>query len=434
MLEIKPTELEKVVLVGVILPKQDKRVVFDHLEELKLLCKTARGEVVKVFIQDLKNPNPAYLVGKGKAEEIAQFVQENNISAIIFDEELTPTQVRNLENLAKCKVLDRAAVILDIFASHARTREAKTQVELAQYEYYLPRLTRQWTHLSKQYGGIGTKGPGETQIETDRRIIKRKISTLRHKLEEIDTQRTTQRKQREKFFKVVLTGYTNAGKSTLLNLLTDANVLVEDKLFATLDSTTRLVRTKNGYEFLLSDTVGFIRKLPPNLIASFRSTLFEIVYADLILHIVDASHPNREEQIQVVEDTLKEINADKNKSLIVFNKIDLIEDKSIIEFLNLKYPQAIFISAERGININALIERIEKFIEENYVEEEVLLAPDKAYKLAFIQKFADSVESEFDNEMIKVRFKAKKDDYQKILKVLKNEEQQENFELNFNHI
>jgi len=429
MLEIKPAELEKVVLVGVILPKQDKKIVFDHLEELKLLCRTAGGEVVKVFIQDLKNPNPAYLIGKGKAEEIAQFVQENNISAIIFDEELTPTQIRNLENLANCKVLDRAAIILDIFASHARTKEAKTQVELAQYEYYLPRLTRQWTHLSKQYGGIGTKGPGETQIETDRRIIKRKIATLKHKLEEIDTQRSTQRKQREKFFKVVLTGYTNAGKSTLLNLLTDANVLVEDKLFATLDSTTRLVRTKKGYEFLLSDTVGFIRKLPPNLIASFRSTLIEIVYADLILHIVDASHPNREEQIQVVEDTLREIKADKNKSLLVFNKIDLIEDKVLIEFLSLKYRNAIFISAERGININALIERIEKFIEENYVEEEILISQDEAKKLTIITKYADSVESEFVEELIKVKFKAKKDDYQKILQAIKKDEHEKDFEL-----
>jgi len=429
MLEIKPAELEKVVLVGVILPKQDKKIVFDHLEELKLLCRTAGGEVVKVFIQDLKNPNPAYLIGKGKAEEIAQFVQENNISAIIFDEELTPTQIRNLENLTNCKVLDRAAIILDIFASHARTKEAKTQVELAQYEYYLPRLTRQWTHLSKQYGGIGTKGPGETQIETDRRIIKRKIATLKHKLEEIDTQRSTQRKQREKFFKVVLTGYTNAGKSTLLNLLTDANVLVEDKLFATLDSTTRLVRTKKGYEFLLSDTVGFIRKLPPNLIASFRSTLIEIVYADLILHIVDASHPNREEQIQVVEDTLREIKADKNKSLLVFNKIDLIEDKNLIELLSIKYPDAIFISAERGININALIERIEKFIEENYVEEEILISQDEAKKLTIITKYADSVESEFVEELIKVKFKAKKDDYQKILQAIKKDEHEKDFEL-----
>ena len=430
MLEIKPTELEKVVIVGVVLPRQDKRVVFEHLEELKLLCKTAGGEVVKTFIQDLKNPNPAYLIGKGKAEEIAQFVQENNISAIIFDEELTPTQIRNLENLAKCKVLDRAAVILDIFASHARTREAKTQVELAQYEYYLPRLTRQWTHLSKQYGGIGTKGPGETQIETDRRIIKRKIATLKHKLEEIDRQRTTQRKQREKFFKVVLTGYTNAGKSTLLNLLTDANVLVEDKLFATLDSTTRLVRTKKGYEFLLSDTVGFIRKLPPNLIASFRSTLIEIVYADLILHIVDASHPNYDEQIQVVEDTLIDIKANKNKSILVFNKIDLIEDKGLIELLSIKYPDAIFISAERGININALIERIEKFIEENYVEKEIIIPQDETHKLALITKYADTVESEFFEDMIKVKFKAKKDDYQKILRLIENQEHEEDLELN----
>lgn len=434
MLELKNTELEKVVLVGVIFPKQDKRLVFDHLEELKLLCKTAGGEVIKIFIQDLKQPNAAYLIGKGKAEEIAQFVQENNISAVIFDEELTPTQVRNLENLTRCKVLDRSAVILDIFASHARTREAKTQVELAQYEYFLPRLTRQWTHLSKQFGGIGTKGPGETQIETDRRIIKRKINTLQQKLKEIDTQRNTQRKHRDKFFKVVLAGYTNAGKSTLLNLLTNANVLVEDKLFATLDSTTRLVRTKNGFEFLLSDTVGFIRKLPHNLIASFKSTLFEIVYADLILHIVDASHPNKEEQIQVVEETLKEIKASQNKSLIVFNKIDLIQNKTELELLSLKYPEAIFISAERGININALIEKIEHLIKENFIYDEVLLSPDDVDKLTAVQKFADNIESEIENDLIKIKFRARKSDYMKLIKILKNEEDKETFEWKVNHI
>lgn len=432
MLDIKPTELEKVVLVGVIFPRQDKRLVFDHLEELKLLCKTAGGEVVKVFVQELKQPNPAFLIGKGKAEEIAQFVQENNISAIIFDDELTPTQVRNLENLAKCKVLDRSAVILDIFASHARTREAKTQVELAQYEYFLPRLTRQWTHLSKQFGGIGTKGPGETQIETDRRIIKRKITTLQHKLKEIDTQRSTQRKHREKFFKVVLTGYTNAGKSTLLNLLTDANVLVEDKLFATLDSTTRLVRTKNGFEFLLSDTVGFIRKLPHNLIASFRSTLIEIVYADLILHVVDASHPNKEEQIQVVEDTLREIKADKNKSLLVFNKIDLIQNKEELELLSMKYPDAVFISAERGINISGLIEKIEKIIEQNFVYDEIVISPDETQKMTLIQKYCDNIESEFLDELIKIKFRAKKDDYLRLKKILGNELDNENIEWEVN--
>ncbi len=433
MLELKPTELEKVVLVGVIFPKQDKNLVFDHLEELKLLCRTAGGEVVKIFIQDLKQPNPAYLIGKGKAEEIAQFVQENNISAVIFDDELTPTQIRNLENLTKCKVLDRAAVILDIFASHARTREAKTQVELAQYEYFLPRLTRQWTHLSKQFGGIGTKGPGETQIETDRRIIKRKIATLQNKLKEIDTQRNTQRKQRDKFFKVVLAGYTNAGKSTLLNLLTDANVLVEDKLFATLDSTTRLVRTKNGFEFLLSDTVGFIRKLPHNLIASFRSTLYEIIYSDLILHVVDASHPARDEQIQVVEETLKEIQADKIKSLIVFNKIDLIKDKNELDLLSLKYPQSVFISAERGININALISRIEEIIEQDYLYQEILLYPDEIEKLSVIQKFADNIESEFENEKIKVKFRAKKEDYSRLIKILQSEINTKSLDLEANH-
>lgn len=429
MLEIKPNELEKVVLVGIVFPRQDKKIVYEHLEELKLLCKTAGGEVVKVFIQELKQPNPALLIGKGKTEEIAQFVQENNISAIIFDDELTPTQVRNLENLAKCKVLDRSAVILDIFASHARTREAKTQVELAQYEYFLPRLTRQWTHLSKQFGGIGTKGPGETQIETDRRIIKRKIATLQHKLKELDTQRETQRKHREKFFKVVLAGYTNAGKSTLLNLLTDANVLVEDKLFATLDSTTRLVRTKNGFEFLLSDTVGFIRKLPHNLIASFRSTLIEIVYADLILHVIDASHPNREEQIQVVQDTLIEIKANLNRVILIFNKIDLIQNKDQLDLLATKYPDAVFISAARGINVNALIDKIERYISENYVTEELIINPDETDKLIEIQKYSDDVESNFLDNKIRVKFRAKRENYLRLMRIL-NEKQEVHHDFN----
>lgn len=420
MLELRPNELEKVILVGVIFPRQDRNVVFDHLEELKLLCKTAGGEVVKVFIQEIKQPTPAFLIGKGKAEEIAQFVKENQISAIIFDEELTPTQVRNLENLANCKVLDRAAVILDIFASHARTREAKTQVELAQYEYFLPRLTRQWTHLSKQYGGIGTKGPGETQIETDRRIIKRKIVILRHKLKEIITQRETQRKQREKFFKIVLAGYTNAGKSTLLNLLTNANVLVEDKLFATLDSTTRLVRTKNGFEFLLSDTVGFIRKLPHNLIASFHSTLSEIIYSDLILHVVDTSHPNMEEQIQVVKDTLKEINASNINTILVFNKIDLLKDTSQIEILSDRYPESIFISAIRGININSLIQKIEKFILENSISQEVTLNSNEIYKITEIQKLSKNIETYYDGEFIKLRVTVRKDEYHKLKRILES--------------
>lgn len=420
MLELRPTELEKVILVGVIFPRQDRNIVFDHLEELKLLCKTAGGEVVKVFIQEIKQPTPAFLIGKGKAEEIAQFVKENQISAIIFDEELTPTQVRNLENLANCKVLDRAAVILDIFASHARTREAKTQVELAQYEYFLPRLTGQWTHLSKQYGGIGTKGPGETQIETDRRIIKRKIVTLRHKLKEIITQRETQRKQREKFFKIVLAGYTNAGKSTLLNLLTNANVLVEDKLFATLDSTTRLVRTKNGFEFLLSDTVGFIRKLPHNLIASFHSTLSEIIYSDLILHVVDASHPNMEEQIQVVKDTLKEINAQNINTILVFNKIDLLKDTSQIEILSDRYPESIFISAIRAININSLIQKIEKFILENSISQEVTLNLNEIYKITEIQKLSKNIETYYDGEFIKLRVTVRKDEYHKLKRILES--------------
>jgi len=418
MLEIKVSELEKVVLVGVIYQRQDRKVVFDHLEELKLLCSTAGAEVVKVFVQELKHPNPTYLIGKGKAEEISHFVQENKISAIVFDDELTPTQIRNLENLAKCKVLDRAAIILDIFASHAQTREAKTQVELAQYQYFLSRLTRQWTHLSKQFGGIGTKGPGETQIETDRRIIKRKIGTLQKKLEEIDTQRSIQRKEREKFFEVVLAGYTNAGKSTILNSLTNANVHVEDKLFATLDSTTRLVRTKKGLEFLLSDTVGFIRKLPPNLIASFRSTLAEIIYSDLILHVIDSNHPSMDEQIKVVEDTLEDINAGHIRQIKVFNKIDLVADKTKLEILSLKYPDSIFISATRGININALIEKIENIILENYVTNEILIEPDNSYAIKEIYSLSEDVQSSFENGMIKIRFTVRKENYNLLKKIL----------------
>jgi len=418
LLEIRSNQLEKVVLVGAILPGTSRATVHEHLDELHLLCTTAGAEIEKVFIQDVGRPNAAYLIGKGKAEEIALYAQENKISAIIFDDELSAVQVRNMENLSKCKVLDRSAIILDIFASHAKTREAKTQVELAQYEYFLPRLTRQWTHLSKQYGGIGTKGPGETQIETDRRIIKTKISSLKQKLDEIDIQRDTQRKQRTDIFKVVLVGYTNVGKSTLLNLLSDADVLVEDKLFATLDSTTRTVRTKSGSTFLLSDTVGFIRKLPPNLIASFRSTLREIVDADLILHVVDSSHHNFQEQINVVNETLEEIHADKNKVQIVFNKIDLLDDTSQINKLNNLYPGCVFVSAERGVNITQLFEKIESSMNSNIVKGDVEIDFTQSRVLSSIHDLSENVETKYFEDKIAVSFTAKQVNYKKILKLI----------------
>lgn len=439
MLEIKNNKLEKVVLVGVIMPGASRKSVNEHLDELKLLCNTAGAEIEKVFIQDVGRPNPAYLIGKGKAEEIALYVQENNISAVIFDDELTAVQVRNMENLAKCKVLDRSAIILDIFASHAKTREAKTQVELAQYQYFLPRLTRQWTHLSKQFGGIGTKGPGETQIETDRRIIRNKISALQEKLKNIDTQRETQRKQREGFFKAVLVGYTNVGKSTILNLLSDANVLVEDKLFATLDSTTRLLKTKNNSVYLLSDTVGFIRKLPHNLIASFRSTLKEIVDADLILHIIDASHPNFEEQINIVNETLEEIwesseapkesyhespsethsgETDKNKVLMVFNKIDLLKDFSSLGQISKNYPDATFISAARGININQLQAKIEELICSNIISARAEIEIGDGKITSLIHDLSESVETKYFDDKIEIKFRTKKQNFMKIKKLI----------------
>jgi GTP-binding protein HflX len=420
LLEIKSNQLEKVVLVGAILPGSSREIVHEHLDELQLLCTTAGAVIENVFVQDVGRPNPAYLIGKGKAEEIALYVQENKISAIIFDDELSAVQVRNMETLAKCKVLDRSAVILDIFASRAKTREAKTQVELAQYEYFLSRLTRQWTHLSKQYGGIGTKGPGETQIETDRRIIKTKISTLKQKLDEIDIQRDTQRKQRENSFKVVLVGYTNVGKSTLLNFLTDADVLIEDKLFATLDSTTRMVKSKSGAEFLLSDTVGFIRKLPHNLIASFRSTLREIVDADLILHIVDSSHHSFQKQISVVDETLEEIKADKNKVQIVFNKIDLLKDVSEITGLNKLYPGSVFISAERGVNINQLYEKIEEMMNSNIIKGDVEINFSQSKILSSIHVLSESVKTKYFEDRIAVSFEARRTNYMKIMKLISN--------------
>ncbi|MCX8009730.1 MAG: GTPase HflX, partial [Ignavibacteria bacterium] len=287
-------------------------------------------------------------------------------------------------------------------------------------EYFLPRLTRAWTHLSKQYGGIGTKGPGETQIETDRRIIRNKISSLKKKLQLIDVQRDTQRKNRQEFFKAVLVGYTNVGKSTILNHLTDANVLVEDKLFATLDSTTRLIQTKDGNKFLLSDTVGFIRKLPHSLIASFRSTLKEIVDADLILHVIDISHPKYEEQINIVNETLAEIKADKKMIQLVFNKIDLLKDSSEIDRCIKHYPNAVFISAERGININELEEKIIKTISTFIVTENFEINHNQNKLLSSIRQLSESLQTKYLEDKIQIKLTARQSNLPKIKKLISN--------------
>ncbi len=312
---------EKAILVGVITPGADELTVAEYLDELAFLAETAGADPVKRFTQKVDYPNPRTYVNKGKIEEIAAYIAANEITLTIFDDELSPSQIRNIEKELNCRILDRTNLILDIFASRARTSHARTQVELAQYQYLLPRLAGMWTHLERQRGGIGMRGPGETEIETDRRIIRDKISKLKEQLLKIDTQMTTQRKSRGKMIRVALVGYTNVGKSTLMNLISKSDLFAENKLFATLDTTVRKVVIEN-LPFLLSDTVGFIRKLPHDLVESFKSTLDEVREADLLLHVIDISHSGFEEQIEVVNATLKDLNALDKPVIWVFNKID----------------------------------------------------------------------------------------------------------------
>ncbi len=312
---------EKAILIGVITPEQNKNQAEEYLEELAFLAKTAGAIPVKKITQKLAVPNNTTFIGKGKIEEVKEIAKEMEVELIIFDDDLSPVQLRNIEKVLECKILDRSNLILDIFASRARTANAKTQVELAQYQYLLPRLTRMWTHLERQKGGIGMRGPGETQIETDRRIINQKISLLKKQLEKIDKQKITQRKGRGNMIRVAVVGYTNAGKSTLMNQLSKSEVFAENKLFATLDTTIRKVVIEN-LPFLLADTVGFIRKLPHQLVESFKSTLDEVRESDLLLHVVDISNPNFESQIEVVNQTLAEIGASEKPMVLVFNKMD----------------------------------------------------------------------------------------------------------------
>ncbi len=312
---------EKAILIGVITPEQNKNQAEEYLDELAFLAKTAGAIPVKKITQKLAVPNNTTFIGKGKIEEVKEIAKEMEVELIIFDDDLSPVQLRNIEKVLECKILDRSNLILDIFASRARTANAKTQVELAQYQYLLPRLTRMWTHLERQKGGIGMRGPGETQIETDRRIINQKISLLKKQLEKIDKQKITQRKGRGNMIRVAVVGYTNAGKSTLMNQLSKSEVFAENKLFATLDTTIRKVVIEN-LPFLLADTVGFIRKLPHQLVESFKSTLDEVRESDLLLHVVDISNPNFESQIEVVNQTLAEIGASEKPMVLVFNKMD----------------------------------------------------------------------------------------------------------------
>jgi GTP-binding protein HflX len=318
---ITKNDSEKAILIGVTNSYHNEKEVNDYLKELAFLTETAGAIPIRQYIQKLDTPNPRTFIGSGKLEEIKQFIKTHDIDIAIFDEDLSPSQLRNIERELNIRILDRTNLILDIFARRAKTAHAKTQVELAQYQYLLPRLTRMWTHLERQKGGIGLRGPGETEIETDRRIIRDKIAKLKLQLGKIDKQKTTQRKNRGKLVRISMVGYTNVGKSTIMNLLSKSEVFSENKLFATLDTTVRKVVISN-LPFLLSDTVGFIRKLPHHLVESFKSTLDEVRESDILLHIVDISHQNFEEQINIVNQTLHEINANDKPTYLIFNKID----------------------------------------------------------------------------------------------------------------
>ncbi len=366
---------EKAVLVGTRGPFQLRWEVEDYMDELALLADTAGADVVGRMVQDRRSADPTFFIGKGKASLLSSLVSQLDANLIIFDDDLSPAQIRNLENVTNVKVLDRSALILDIFARRAQTREARTQVELAQLQYLLPRLTRRWTHLSRQEGGIGTRGPGETQLEVDRRMIKKRISALSDELQKIENQRKTRRKGRKEIFKIALVGYTNTGKSTLLNILSGSHVTVENRLFVTLDPTVRSVRLNPRQKLLLIDTVGFIRKLPHHLVASFKSTLEETTSADMLLHVVDISHPQFKEQIATVKHVLRELGIGQKPVLFVFNKVDLLEDRKRIAYVKKHFPHSVTISAVRGIFLDDLRQKLLSFIEEQFYETDVSVNP-----------------------------------------------------------
>ncbi len=380
---------ETAVLVGVLTPDGTQPELDDALDELAQLTDTAGADVAERVTQRMNRLNVATLVGSGKVNEIKRAVDRHKADLVVFDEDLSPVQQRNLEKELKCKLLDRSGLILDIFARNARTSAAKAQVELAQLDYLRSRLTRAWTHLERQKGGIGMRGPGETQIETDRRLIGRRMAVLTEQLDRIDRQRQTQRKGRTDQTRVSLVGYTNAGKSTLMNALADASVHAENRLFATLDATTRTVYLDSNKPVLLSDTVGFIRKLPHKLIESFKSTLDEVRESDVLLHVVDASHPNFEEHVRVVNQTLKELGARDKPTLMVFNKVDVLEERGLIPALKAEFENAVFVSALRGIGLEGLKEALLGLIESDYVERTALIPVTEPKSRAHVHRVAE---------------------------------------------
>jgi GTP-binding protein HflX len=405
LIEINPNQQEKAILVGMVHAHQSQWQLEDYLDELELLAKTAGALTLGRLTQNKDRADSAFFIGRGKAQELSEMVKETQADLVIFDDDLTPIQVKNLGRLCETKIVDRSGLILDIFARRARSFEARTQVELAQLKYLLPRLTRQWTHLSRQVGGIGTKGPGETQLEVDRRQIRQRIRSLKQLLEKITRERDVRRKGREEVFKVALVGYTNAGKSTLLNTLTASEVFVEDQLFATLDPTVRSLKFENMRPIVLIDTVGFIRKLPHDLVASFQSTLAEAGDADLLLHLVDLSHPQFEDQMATVNEVLKELKLQDRPTVVVFNKVDRLTEPGIISQMKQQYPGAQFISAVTGLFTEKLKAELTQRAESDMVETELIFNHQQSDLIAKTYRVVHVLERNYldGNVVLKVR-------------------------------
>lgn len=416
-------KIEKALLVGVRLSGMTKIYADESLAELSRLADTAGVEVIDKMIQSRESPDPAYFIGKGKADEIANIYKELGLSMVIFDVDLSPAQTRNLENIIGGKVIDRTRLILDIFAQHARTKEAMLEVELAQLDYQLPRLTRLWTHLSRQTagarnGGVGTRGPGEKQLDIDRNLIRARMSRLKQQLEKIKENRHLERKNRKDKFTVALVGYTNAGKSTLLNSLANDHQYTDDKLFATLDPVTRIVNLSDNHSVLITDTVGFIRNLPHHLIASFRATLEEVNESDMLLHVIDSGHPSVREQIKAVEDVLKQLNAHNVPTLAVFNKIDTLDDMSILSDLKRDYPDSVSISALKGIGIDKLKDKLLDKVSSNEVEIKFEIPQTYGQIINYIYDHGKIINREFKDGFVHLQAKMERRYADKIKKTL----------------